>query len=171
MRRAFTTVVSPDDPRGYLPDSHFTDEVENAIVQLKSGTAAAKPIEFLMKRFAQIFGVDFDETAAFASAGKLSLLPGVTYIGDEQRDFAMAARAAIYRYSEIDLEHHETAEIASGLISLVNRKSIAPILEVDRENLDDTVGVGLADLLAVLSISPQAYAALLGGEDPKALKT
>jgi hypothetical protein len=34
------TVVSPDDPRGYLPDSHFTDEVDD-----KLAGALAKVIE------------------------------------------------------------------------------------------------------------------------------
>jgi hypothetical protein len=34
------TIVSPDDPRGYLPDSHFTDEVDD-----KLATALAKIIE------------------------------------------------------------------------------------------------------------------------------
>lgn len=34
------TVISPDDPRGYLPDSHFTDEADD-----KLATALAKVIE------------------------------------------------------------------------------------------------------------------------------
>ena len=34
------TVVSPDDPRGYLPDSHFTDEVDDRLAR-----ALAKVIE------------------------------------------------------------------------------------------------------------------------------
>jgi hypothetical protein len=34
------TVISPDDPRGYLPDSHFTDEADN-----KLAVALAKVIE------------------------------------------------------------------------------------------------------------------------------
>ena len=27
------TIVSPDDPRGYLPDSHFTDEVDEKLAK------------------------------------------------------------------------------------------------------------------------------------------
>ena len=27
------TIVSPDDPRGYLPDSHFTDEVDDKLAR------------------------------------------------------------------------------------------------------------------------------------------
>jgi hypothetical protein len=34
------TIVSPDDPRGYLPDSHFTDEVDDKLAK-----ALAKVIE------------------------------------------------------------------------------------------------------------------------------
>jgi hypothetical protein len=86
-------------------------------------------------------------------------------------DFAVAAREAIFRYSEIDLEHHEASEIAAGLVSLVGRKSIVSLEGLTPDKLDDTVGVGLSDLLAILSISSEAYHALLAGDDPKVLKT
>jgi hypothetical protein len=31
------TIVSPDDPRGYLPDSHFTDEIDDKLARALVG--------------------------------------------------------------------------------------------------------------------------------------
>lgn len=85
--------------------------------------------------------------------------------------FASATRTAIYNYSEIDLSFYETTELSNGLVDLVYRKSRIPLQGLAPHELPTRIGVGLEDLLEVLSISRSAYDALLKGSDPKALKT
>jgi hypothetical protein len=53
---------------------------------------------------------------------------------------------------------------------LVEEKSCAPISGLCKADLDQATGVGLADLLEVLSISSQVYQTLLRGGDPAAIK-
>ncbi|MBE0614130.1 MAG: DUF4297 domain-containing protein [Burkholderiales bacterium] len=154
-----------------LTNVNFTDEVENAVKELQAGKPSANAMCFLIDKLGEIFEVDIGKDEAVEIVKKLSLLSNVTYIGEEQTEFAVAAREAIHRYSEIDLEHHEASEIAAGLVSLVKHKSIASLCELAADKLDGAVSIGLDDLLAILSISPEAYRALVAGGDDKALKT
>lgn len=154
-----------------LTNVHFSDDVEAVVSEFQTGSSKEKSTTFLRQNFASIFAVNFDELTTSSTIKKLSLQADAKYMGDLQKDFAVAAREAIYKFSEIDLEHQEADEIAVGLISLVNKKSTSPIRNLSPSELDDQVGVGLVDLLAVLSISTEAYGCLLAGEDPKALKT
>jgi hypothetical protein len=154
-----------------LSNVHFSDDVEDSVAELSNGAPSKKLAQFFLEQFNSIFQVNFDDAVKLKAVRKLTLLPGVKYIGDEQTDFATAARYAIHHYSEIDLEQRETIEIASNLVSLVNRKSCSKLANITPLQLDDHVGVGIDDLLSVLSISKEAYYALKDGEDPKALKT
>jgi len=42
---------------------------------------------------------------------------------------------------------------------------------ITQDKLDDSVGIGLQDLLSILSVTPQTYRALVAGADPKPLRT
>jgi hypothetical protein len=154
-----------------LTNVYFDDEVVATVAEFRAGSSTGAVASFLINNFCRIFNALPDAKKAVAVLAKLAIEPGVRYIGDEQREFAVAAREQIYRFSEIDLEHHEMVEIATGLVSLVNGKSIANLSGAKPEELDDLVGVGITDLLGVLSISPNAYEALKNGGDPKFLKT
>lgn len=154
-----------------LTNVHFKDDVLNAIKEIQSGKPTSKEICFLIEKLGAIFEVELGHEAALDIAKKLTLLANVDYIGDQQNNFATKAREAIWKYSEIDLSHNEASKIAADLVSLVEKKSISSIKGIKPDELDDVVGIGLNDLLSVLSISRQTYDALLAGEDPKALKT
>jgi hypothetical protein len=156
-----------------LSNIHFDDDVVTTVEELRGKTPKGAPAKFLSTNFSAIFEItpakDSDSAAALLS--KLSLRPAVTYIDKDRDAFASAARAAIFKYSEIDLDIHETTELATGLVDLVYKKSRTSLQGVQPEELEKVVGVGLDDLLHVLSISRAAYDALIAGADDKALKT
>ena len=99
------------------------------------------------------------------------MLANVQHIGDSLEAFGIAAHNAIWRHSEIELHQHEIARIARSLVTLVEEKSCAPISGLSKADIDLTTGVGLDDLLQILSISTQVYQTLLQGGDPAAIKT
>lgn len=154
-----------------LTNVHFSDEVINAVKELQSGKPTSKTICFLIERLGDIFEVELGREAAIEIAKKLSLLANVKYIGDADSTFAAAAREAIFQYSEVDLTREEAAKIASGLLALVQKKSMTSISGVTPDKLDDSVGIGLHDLLSILSVTPETYRALVDGADPKPLRT
>ncbi|SKC54168.1 dsDNA nuclease domain-containing protein [Paraburkholderia hospita] len=152
-----------------LSNVHFTDDVITVVDEFRGRTPKSKCAAFLAEHFSAIFTVEPERTSQLLS--KLSLRAAVPYIGDDREVFASAARAAIYKYSEVDLSYHETNEIADSLVDLIYRKSKEPLGEIQPHELQARIGVALDDLLRVLSISRSVYDALRGGEDPKALKT
>jgi hypothetical protein len=143
--------------------------VITVVDEFRGRTPKSKCAAFLAEHFSAIFTVEPERTSQLLS--KLSLRAAVPYIGDDREVFASAARAAIYKYSEVDLSYHETNEIADSLVDLIYRKSKEPLGEIQPHELQARIGVALDDLLRVLSISRSVYDALRGGEDPKALKT
>jgi len=156
-----------------LSNVYFKDEVVAAVEDLRNGEASSVQIKLFVEKFCEIFEISphlgSDEIKSITK--KLSLLPAVSYIGEAPEDFASAARTAIFKYSEIDLEYHEISEIAAGLVALVNRKSQTKLDQVTPKELDTSTGVGIEDLLSVLSISTAVYRALVAGNDPRALKS
>ena len=154
-----------------LTNVHFNDEVLSAVKELQSGKPTSKMICFLIEKLGEIFETELGEDAAIEIAKKLSLLPNVKYIGDPENTFAVEAREAIFRYSEVDLTREEAAKIASGLLALVQKKSMTSLEGITQDKLDDSVGIGLQDLLSILSVTPQTYQALIAGVDPKPLRT
>ena len=153
-----------------LTNVHFDNDVEAAVKELRESKPTSKPVCFLIERFGEIFEISIDKTKVLDAARKLSLMPNVAYIGEDSSQFLVAAREAVHRYSEIDLTRTEAAEIATGLVALVARKSMGSLEGLSPEDLDESVGIGIDDLLSILSISPASYRALLSGADPKALK-
>lgn len=83
----------------------------------------------------------------------------------------MHLREAIFKYSEVDLQHDESEEIIHSLVALVERKSFKKALAMLSESdLDDVAGIGISDLLDILSISKGAYRELIAGGDASAIK-
>lgn len=156
-----------------LSNVHFDDVVINVVEELQCGKLKHKGSKFVSDNFAAIFSKTLPLTPADAqlTLAKLSLSPAVSYISDDRELFVSAARAAIYKYSEVDLNFYEITEIANNLLDLVFRRSKGSLGGIDRTELKKRVGVGLDDLLGVLSISPGAYKTLLAGEGNSALKT
>jgi len=154
-----------------LSNVHFHDEVFEVQDHLKAGKSNRAYITQFIEKFGEIFSpsVPLSEDQFMAARSKLSLLQ-VSYLGETLEPFADAARNAIWRHSEIDLHKHEVDEIANSLVSLVESKSCAPISGLTKDKIDLITGVGLDDLLKVLSISTTVYKNLHSGGDPAAIK-
>ncbi|WP_078201685.1 dsDNA nuclease domain-containing protein [Cupriavidus necator] len=154
-----------------LSNVHFDDDVVKAVEEMRCGLPACAASKFLSENFSMIFTLsveDSEKAAKFMS--KLSLRPAVSYIGEEREAFAGAARTAIHKYSEIDLDYYETNRIANGLVDLVYRRSRTPLNGVAPETIASRVGIRLEDLLEILSISHGAYETLQQGVEDKVLK-
>jgi hypothetical protein len=156
-----------------LSNVHFNDDVHEVIADLSAGTSSKKYIRQLIEKFADIVspGTPLSPEQIDAARKKLSLLPNVQYIGDTLEAFGVAAHNAIWKHSEIELHQHEVERIARSLVTLVEEKSCSPISGLSKGEIDLATGVGLGDLLEVLSISTQVYETLLKGGDPAAIKT
>lgn len=155
-----------------LTNVQFKDEVHEVVADLSAGASSKKYIRQLIEKFADIVspGNPLSPEQLEAARRKLSLMPGVQHIGHTLEGFAMAAHNAIWKHSEIELQQHEIERIAKSLVMLVEEKSCAPISGLCKADLDLATGVGLEDLLDVLSISSQVYQTLLQGGDPAAIK-
>lgn len=155
-----------------LSNVHFKDEVHDLIADLAAGTSSKKYARQFIEKFEAIVSpnVPLSSKQIDAARKKLSLLPNVQYIGDTLDAFAIAAQNAIWKHSEIELHQREIERIARSLVTLVEEKSCTPISGLSKAEIDLATGVGLEDLLMVLSISTQVYQTLLQGGDPAAIK-
>lgn len=155
-----------------LSNVHFKDEVHDLVEDLAAGASSKKYTRQLIEKFAAIVSPEqtLSPEQLEAARKKLTLLPAVQYIGDTLEAFSIAAHNAIWKHSEIELHRHEVERIARSLVTLVEEKSCAPISELSKTDIDLATGVGLEDLLQVLSISTQVYQTLLQGGDPAAIK-
>jgi hypothetical protein len=156
-----------------LSNVHFEDDVEDVVKGFRADTTSTKHVEFFLSKFCDIFQLSpvLTPDQVKALTRKLSLMPGASHIGETLEAFTSASRTAIYNHSEIDLRPHEIDEIAKSLVSLVMTKSCARIPGVKKSDLEALTGIGLEDILGVLSISTEVYKNLLAGEDPAAIKT
>lgn len=156
-----------------LSNVHFTDEVHEVVADLSAGSSSKKYIRQFVDKFADIISPDRSMSSEEVEVArkKLSLLANIQYIGDTHEAFAPAAHNAIWKHSEIDLQRHEVERIANSLVKLVQDKSCAPIRGLSKAGIDLATGIGLKELLGVLSISTQVYQTLLEGGDPAAIKT
>ncbi len=155
-----------------LSNVHFNDDVHDVVTDLSAGTSSKKYIRQLIEKFAEIVSPEstLSSEQIDAARKKLSLLPNVQYIGDTLEAFSIAAHNAIWRHSEIELHQHEVERLARSLVTLVEEKSCSPISGLSKADIDLATGVGLEDLLDVLSISTQVYQTLQQGGDPAAIK-
>lgn len=154
-----------------LSNVHFHDDVLEVRDGLTSGKSNRAYVTQFIEKFCEIFSPSepLSEDELKAARSKLSFLQA-PYLGETLEPFADAARNAIWKHSEIDLHKHEVDEIANSLVNLVESKSCAPIDGLTKEKIDLITGVGLSDLLKVLSISTTVYKNLLDGGDPAAIK-
>lgn len=155
-----------------LSNVHFKDEVHEVVADLSAGTSAKKYTRQFIEKFADIVSPNspLPPSQAEAARKKLSLLANVQYIGDTLEAFGVAANHAIWKHSEISLHQHEVERIARSLVTLIEEKSCAPIGGLSKADIELATGVGLEDLLQVLSISTEVYHTLLQGGDPDAIK-
>lgn len=155
-----------------LSNVHFADDVYEVVADLAAGSSSKKYIRQFIEKFTDIIspGKPLPPEEIEAARKKLSLLANVQYISDTLDAFAVAAHNAIWKHSEIDLHQHEVERIANSLVKLVEDKSCAPISGLSKASIDLATGVGLDDLLEVLSISTQVYQTLVAGGDPAAIK-
>ena len=158
----------------FLTNIHFKDEIEEMIEDLEAGEFENKHTKTLIDSFNDCYGGEdssLDDEKVKKLLSKLILTPGVQYL-NEKNDFEAIAREQIYKYSEIDLEYVEAKEIIDNLISLAEKKSFGKLIgEITEEELDDVAGIGIDDLLDILSISRGAYEILKTGGDLKAIKS
>ncbi|MHA6912110.1 dsDNA nuclease domain-containing protein [Ralstonia pseudosolanacearum] len=154
-----------------LSNVHFQDDVFEVQEHLKTGKSNRTHITQLIEKFSEIFSphVPLSDDQLKAARSKLSLMQ-VSHLGDTLEPFADAARNAIWKHSEIDLHKHEVDEIANSLVALVESKSCSPISGLSKDKIDLVTGVGLDDLLKVLSISTTVYKNLLEGGDLAAIR-
>lgn len=158
----------------FLTNVHFHDDIEEIISDLDKQEFKNKNVENLIGSFNASFVTDgsLSEQEIKENVSKLILTPDVPYINLKNHNFEALARDAIYKYSEIDLEYIEAREIIGDLLSLVENKSFTELMcNVSEQELDEQAGIGIDDLLDILSISKGAYTLLLEGGDPKALKS
>lgn len=156
-----------------LTNVHFDDDVEHLISSLQ-GKSPSDRADLIKKNFNDIFpsAPPHMEAEIVGHLSKLSIAPDVSYADPNATDFPIRARDAIHKYSEIDLEHAEADEIALNCVNLFFNKSFQQVLHtVTEAQLDEMAGVGLDEILKVLSISKDAYKILADGGDEKALKS
>jgi Cap4 dsDNA endonuclease len=158
----------------FLTNIQLDDEMEGVAAALEAGDFANETLQILIGSFNEAFiaGEPLDAVSIQKHLGRLSLRPGIEYLHPQAKNFEALARDAIFNYSEVDLEHLESEEIIRNLVSLVERKSFAEaIAGMTETQLDDIAGIGISDMLEILSISKGAYQQLLDGGDPTAVRS
>jgi hypothetical protein len=157
----------------FLTNVQFDDSVEDIGNHLCKSDFTSNDVKALVAHFNEaIFGGHpLTDKEIKENLNKLIIRPGLRYLDPHDENFNAVARSAIYRYSEIDLKHIEFEGIIDNLIRLVERKSFKKFIAgLDEKELDDSVGVGILDMLDILSISRGAYEKLFSGGDPHAIK-
>ncbi len=140
----------------FLTNVQFDDEVEDVAGCLDKQDFTNQDVKALIENFneALVGNEPLDETDIQDRLCKLHLFPGLSYLDPNDSDFYPLAREAIYKYSEVDLQHAECQEIVHSLIALIETKSFSKLIsDIDEKELDNSVGVGISELLDILSIS------------------
>lgn len=159
----------------FLTNVNLDDDVELIAAAIAEKDLANNSVlPHVCEKFNSMYGMEMPLSSDEISARvqKLSFSPGLPYLSPGSEDFETLASASIHKYSEIDLTLSEGAEIAKNLLALVEKKSFPKIKGAPTaESLNVAAGVGLEDLLDLLSISKGGYRELLNGGDSKALKS
>ncbi|MEW5110174.1 dsDNA nuclease domain-containing protein [Morganella morganii] len=173
------TINFPDtcDKVVFMTNTHVDDDIVTLLLDL-SNNYNGKHSKVLIDRFNKCFHDNgnieknnfSDEDISF-KLKKLEIETDVEYLKEKFDAFYSIARDSIYKYSEIDLEYNEVNEIMISLLNLVNKKSSVKIDVVNQENIEVSSGMGIDDLLKVLSISHKAYHDLLDSGDQNAIKS
>ncbi|HHW1595256.1 dsDNA nuclease domain-containing protein [Pseudomonas aeruginosa] len=153
---------------------HNSDEVIELLEDIESGAFANKFTKVLLERFNECFNENPSEYTLEQVKERLSKLKfqsDVSYLKENDNSFDLVVKEKIYQFSEIELERAEFREILLRLLDLVERKSSGTIKTWSAESIERFAGISIDDLLSVLSISRDAYLALLAGGDPNAIKS
>lgn len=157
----------------FLTNVHFHDDVEDCLVALVSGTKGNVYYDLLVENFNNAFAstTPIPDVQVVDLLKKISLKPNISFLSPDDEEFAALARSTIYKYSEIDLLHQECEEIVRNLVALVARKSFRKLIgAISETELDEKAGIGLAEMLDIMSISKGAYKQLKAGGDEKAIR-
>jgi len=158
----------------FLTNIYVKDEVEGLLEAISKKNYSHKTLAKLFQYFDESFcdanGLySEDEIKNFIS--KFTIEQGAEYIKIVGDNFETLAKAKIFEYSEIDLEHIEAKEILENLLTLIDSKTTGVLPEsLSEDELDKLTGIGLDDLLSILSLSKIAFQSLVNGGDTKALK-
>jgi hypothetical protein len=159
----------------FMTNSHLDDLVESIADCLAAEDSTNEYVKFLSEKFNECFDPDspskIGESDALARMAKLRFETDVQYIKEKNHNFESLARSSIYDYSEIDLDHNESKQIIIGLLELTSKKSSGKIINLTESAINENASIEINDLLDLLSISREAYQALLNGDDPKAIKS
>lgn len=158
----------------FLTNVQFDDDVEDIASCLNKSDFTNKDVKALIECFNQALadGEALGETDIHSRLCKLRLEPGLKHLDPDDGDFQALARDAVYRYSEVDLQRTECEEIIRSLVNLVEAKSFSKLIaDLGEAELDDSVGIGISEMLDILSISKGAYEQLLQGGDDRAIKS
>ncbi|MEZ5492348.1 MAG: dsDNA nuclease domain-containing protein [Gammaproteobacteria bacterium] len=158
----------------FLTNVHLDDDVEACLQAATNGAKGNNHYGLLLEHFNDAFPQDtpLEDAEIFELLKKLNLEPNVSYLAPDDESFSAIARDTIFKYSEIDLRHGECEEIISNLVALVELKSFSKLMpDISEHELDEIAGVGIAEMLDILSISKGAYRHLKEGGDTQAIKT
>ncbi|MBX8571559.1 DUF4297 domain-containing protein [Pseudomonas cichorii] len=151
-----------------------SDEVEDLLSDIESGIFAHKFSKVILDRFNECYGADvslYSPDQAKSNLSKLSFECDVSFLKEGDNYFELIVKEKIYEFSEIELERAEFKEILLRLLDLVERKSSGVIKTWDAKSIESCAGISVDDLLAILSISKDAYYSLLNGGDGNAIKS
>lgn len=158
----------------FLTNVHLDDDVEACLDAVTSHTQENNHYGLLLENFNDAFPQDvpLERGEIVKLLKKINLEPNVSFLNPDDESFSAIARDTIYKYSEIDLRHGECEEIISNLVNLVELKSFSKLMpDIGEEELDEVAGVGITEMLDILSISKGAYRHLKEGGDTQAIKT
>lgn len=158
----------------FLTNASLHDDAETIAALILDGLSVTNPVlDKLIEHFNAAYGISPPHSVQEIKSHltKLSFDPGLPHLSPHGGDYDALASAAIYKFSEIDLTQSESSRIAANLVLLVERKSFPKFKDIPGPaELDKLVGIQLADLLDLLSISSSGYLNLVNGGDEDALK-
>lgn len=151
-----------------------TDDVDELLADIATGTFKDKNSEYLISNFNLCFANETTEQLSTekikSNLSKLKFETDVQYLKIGDDNFEPIARDKIYKFSEVDLSYLESKEILIKLLDLVEKKSSGVIHDLSIDSIEKYAAISIDDLLPILSISKEAYDALLLGGDRKAIK-
>lgn len=158
----------------FITNIYVKDEVDGLLQAISANDYSHKALSKVFKHFEECFcnnDLSFNEKEIKGLISKLAIEQGAEHIKVVGDQFETIARSKIFEYSEIDLQHIEANEILKSLLSLIDDKSTGILPDnLTEKELDNLTGIGLEDLLQVLSLSKIAYESLKEGGDTRALK-
>lgn len=155
-----------------MTNVNFSDLVEGVVEDISSGKFENAKTKILIDMFNEAFSRKLSDSEIKGLLRKIVVKANVKYLNQDDHEFEAIARSAIFKYSEVDLTSRENDEIVRDLLALVEEKSSATILwTMSPKEIEEASGIGLEDLLSILSISKEAYEHLVSGGDERAIRT